>query len=165
MLSDWSSLWPSDSVNGYNISGLNMDPTMDFSPETMVIDPGTLHFDPQKLNFSYPDENSGHYSLNDVLSGTQQYPFTFQNGNLGYPNQRRLSVTSSSESSSGASFSPIIEHEHQPVLGDSAAELAQRVRKSAGITLAVPMQHQQHGTLLQLVPYKSNVVQQPILAL
>jgi len=83
--------------------------------------------------------------------------------------ERRLSVTSSS-SSSGASLSPVPEsipspapgylsdssiqtkeEPNQPVMeypvfeNNPIAELAQRVRESAGVMLAVPMQAQVHG--------------------
>lgn len=149
---DWSqlsALWPSgdsDDLGGTgmgksypdimmdfaNLSSLNMD----FNP-SMSIDPNALHFDPMK--FSTYDADS-HLLSNELLSA--HFPFTFQPnlGNDFSQPTRRLSVTSSS-SSSGASLSPVMEPMSSPVVSynDPAAELAQRVRQTAGVMLAVPM--------------------------
>jgi hypothetical protein len=79
---------------------------------------------------------------------------------------RRLSGTSSSESSSGASsMSPVLEHPRPSQMqsmqfasltvdptpntgtGDAAEDLAQKVRQSAGVMLAVPMSQAQGGQM------------------
>uniref|UniRef100_A0A0W0F121 BHLH domain-containing protein n=1 Tax=Moniliophthora roreri TaxID=221103 RepID=A0A0W0F121_MONRR len=147
---DWSqlsTLWPPSGESGANgkMEGVDFSMTlgsdMDFV-NSMVIDPNALHF------------NYDGISPNELLPG-QHYPFTFQSdgpttlnvNDLTLQRERKLSITSSS-SSSGASFSPIISspvvpgqllNHLEPRLDDPAAELAQRVRQIAGVTLAVPM--------------------------
>ncbi|KAJ7598666.1 hypothetical protein C8J56DRAFT_1020398 [Mycena floridula] len=158
---DWSqlsSMWSSGEstetkfnpdLMGFNLSSLGMD--LDFNP-SMVIEPSALHYD-NNLKTHYPYDNS--YSMPDMMS----FPFTYQTFPPQEQQPRRLSITSSS-SSSGASFSPILEtaapsvHQHQPNVedysNDPAAALAHRVRESAGVMLAVPMngQGQNHASLL-----------------
>lgn len=172
---DWSkfsTLWTdgadptkhySDMMDFADLSALPMD--MDFNP-SMSIEPSALHYDPMKFNFSYDDQFSALSS--ELLSG--QFPFGFQSAlsasdfsgssSDSSTKERRLSITSSS-SSSGASLSPVPEslpsphasystdtplkeEPSQPSL-DPAAELAQRVRQSAGVMLAVPMNAQLQG--------------------
>ncbi|KAF9486247.1 hypothetical protein BDN70DRAFT_846753 [Pholiota conissans] len=172
-IQDWSkfsTLWAdiSDPTKHYadmmdfaDLSTLPMD--MDFN-QSMSIEPSALHYDPMKLNFSYDDQFS---ALSSELLASQ-FPFTFQSSISGSDfssgsssdssiKERRLSVTSSS-SSSGASLSPVPESVPSPNTGyntdtqvkeeplhDPAAELAQRVRQSAGVMLAVPMNAQLQG--------------------
>ncbi|KAJ3933889.1 MAG: hypothetical protein NXY57DRAFT_996735 [Lentinula lateritia] len=158
---DWSrlsELW-SSSLDSGNLAGEYlakafpdvMDYTIPLSSELdftsqMAIDPHALHFDTQKLGLdNFP-------LLNDLTPG-QNYPFTFQSETSTSPQGRRLSVISSS-SSSGVSLSPVIEPSPAPShlnapqeslsssLDAAAEELARRVRQSAGILLAVPMNAQ-----------------------
>jgi hypothetical protein len=141
-------------------SSLSMD--MNFNP-SMSIEPSALHFDPMKfnLNSSYPYDS---YS-NDLLA--PQFPFTFHSvynpslsssdssPQLSTQGRRRLSITSSS-SSSGASLSSVSDSISTPEVpadraqtdagnqppsqtNDPMAELAERVRQSAGVMLALPM--------------------------
>ena len=125
---------------------LNMD--VDFNP-SLAVDPSALHFDPKM--FTTPELSS--------FPPQQQVAFT-QNFT-----PRRMSITSSS--SSGASFSPVLDpalttptasisspapastnlHSitHAPLTttaNDPVDELAQSVRQAAGVTLAVPVQGQ-----------------------
>ncbi|KIK70210.1 hypothetical protein GYMLUDRAFT_213391 [Collybiopsis luxurians FD-317 M1] len=109
---------------------------LDFGSQ-MAIDPHALHFDYQK------------FGLEDFSpSPSQDFSFAFQ-PDSNQSQGRRLSITSSS-SSSGLSFSPAAAPSPAPSslsadstsaasLDSAAEELAQRVRQSAGITLAVPM--------------------------
>ncbi|KAJ3893579.1 hypothetical protein GG344DRAFT_42946 [Lentinula edodes] len=155
---DWSQLselW-SSSLDAGNLAGEYiakafpdvMDYTIPLSSELdftsqMAIDPHALHFDTQKLGLD-------HFPLLNDLTPSQNYPFTFQSETSTSPQGRRLSVISSS-SSSGASLSPVIEPSPAPShlnapqesssssLDAAAEELARRVRQSAGILLAVPM--------------------------
>ena len=149
--SQFSSLWDNDSVKldpaafdfGLNIP-LGMD--LDFDPSSLTIDPTALHFDPKMFT-------------------TDLTPFQPQQL-LGFPQTlppRRMSITSSS-SSSGASFSDLTPvasipsipstaatsphlspgvHVHLPAsVNDPLDELAQSVRQTSGVTLAVPVQGQ-----------------------
>ncbi|GLB39084.1 putative helix loop helix domain containing protein [Lyophyllum shimeji] len=176
---DWSqlsSLWPDNDFGGQTKPYPDM---MDFSElgslsldidlsNAIAVEPSALHFNPIKyntVNTHYP------YSppTDDLLSG--HYPFTFQanspsaSDTSSQPSGRRLSITSS-VSSSGASLSPAPESVPSPVtakrtdfpsnataehLTAAAAELAERVRQSAGVMLALPMnaQLQQHENLQQ----------------
>lgn len=168
---DWSkfsTLWAdsaeavkpySDMMDFADIGSLPMD--MDFNPS---IEPSALHYDPLKYNFSYDDQFN---ALSSELLATQ-FPFAFQAGlaagdfsgsssdsSQSFTKERRLSITSSS-SSSGASLSPVPESAQSPAASDiqpkeepapdPAAALAQRVRQSAGVMLAVPMNAQLQGT-------------------
>jgi hypothetical protein len=149
--SQFSSLWDNDNVKldsaafdfGLNLP-LGMD--LDFDPSSLAIDPSALHFDPKMFT-------------------TDLTPFQPQQL-LGFPQTlppRRMSITSSS-SSSGASFSDLTPvasipsipstaatsphlspgvHVHLPVsVNDPVDELAQSVRQTSGVTLAVPVQGQ-----------------------
>ena len=127
---------------------LPLDMDLDFNP-SLAVDPAALHFNPNIL--ATPD-------LTPFLPH-QQVVFP---QNLA---PRRMSITSSS--SSGASFSPVLDPTasssipsvpsttaaspnlpsatHIPVNGivnDPVADLAQSVRQAAGVTLAVPVQGQ-----------------------
>ncbi|KAF8191166.1 hypothetical protein BJ912DRAFT_1041728 [Pholiota molesta] len=189
---DWSkfsTLWTdgadptkhySDMMDFADLSALPMD--MDFNP-SMSIEPSALHYDPLKFNFSYDDQFSALSS--ELLSG--QFPFGFQSALSGSDfsgsssdsstKERRLSITSSS-SSSGASLSPVPEslpsphasyttdtplkeEPTQPSL-DPAAELAQRVRQSAGVMLAVPMNAQLQGMGIHVPAGNSSQAKLPI---
>ncbi|KAF8237371.1 hypothetical protein L208DRAFT_1375635 [Tricholoma matsutake] len=166
--SDWSqisSLWPeneigqtksySDFMDFIDPSSLSMD--MNFNP-SMSIEPSALHFDPININTTY------HYDpySNDLLA--PQFPFMFQSPyspslsssesspQLSAQGRRKLSITSSS-SSSGVSDSaavseaahstdcPHITPENQtlPHTDVPMAELAERVRQSAGVMIALPI--------------------------
>lgn len=148
---DWSALWSSSVFEApaetntkgfsdtmdYNIPLLGSE--FDFTSQ-MAIDPHALHFD----NLDTHKFGLDDFSLSNDLT-PNQYSFTFQpDVDMSTSNQpfgRRLSVTSSS-SSSGASLSPMIEAQpaSESIAPASAAEeLAQRVRQSAGVMLAVPM--------------------------
>ncbi|TFK75502.1 hypothetical protein BDN72DRAFT_954701 [Pluteus cervinus] len=140
-----------------DLPSLQMD--MDFG-SSMVIEPSALHYD-------YAKHAAG-YNFDDAyIAADVQYPFTFQSPNIGPADfssttsvathsqssgsARRLSITSSS-SSSAASFSPVITQSQAappmqtgPYANDPAAEIAQRVRESAGVMLAVPMTSHMQG--------------------
>ncbi|KAF8645825.1 hypothetical protein AX16_007548 [Volvariella volvacea WC 439] len=141
-----------------DLAPLTMD--MDFN-SAMTIEPSALHFDPSKFATAYPTfEESYTPQPSDMVL---PYPFSFHSPNLSAsdfsssvtslsvettPSVRRLSITSSSGASI-ASFSPPMANAPSPNLSiasanssvplDPAAELAQRVRESAGVMLAVPM--------------------------
>jgi helix-loop-helix DNA-binding protein len=125
-----------------------LDMDLDFNP-SLAVDPTALHFNPNM--FATPDLPS--------FPPQQQVAFP---QNL---TPRRMSITSSS--SSGASFSPVLDPTasssmpsvpsttavspnlssaaHVPANGtvnDPVADLAQSVRQAAGVTLAVPVQGQ-----------------------
>jgi hypothetical protein len=137
---EWSAMW-----NSYVDPGFKY-PSLDFEvPDesmNMSIDPSALHFDYQ-------------HDLSQQLLSVG-YPFTFTPHEPSYNNDpffglkpRRLSITSSS-SSSGASLSPVMEPSipasvlssssgtGTPNTLDPAEQLAERVRQSAGVMLAVP---------------------------
>ncbi|PPQ88539.1 hypothetical protein CVT25_009919 [Psilocybe cyanescens] len=169
----------------------SMPMNMDFNP-SMSIEPSALHYDSMKfansgMNFSYDDQ----YGLSSELLASQ-FPFTFQfNGEdmssssssaspQSSTKERRLSITSSS-SSSGASLSPVPESIPSPPtyndmvqestqypeaaatsFSDPAAELAQRVRQSAGVMLAVPMNAQFQGQGVQLSAANASQSKLPI---
>jgi Helix-loop-helix DNA-binding domain len=123
---------------------LPLDMDLDFNP-SLAVDPAALHFNP------------------NILGTTELSSFSPQQQVVFPP--RRMSITSSS--SSGASFSPILDATvcssipsvpsttatspnlpsatHVPangVVNDPVADLAQSVRQAAGVTLAVPVQGQ-----------------------
>jgi hypothetical protein len=130
---------------------------MDFNP-SMSIDPTALHYEPQS---PYINSSSAHTSFGLTASSAEP-PFTADLSHelisaglpltftpvSGPPPARRLSITSSSSSASGASLSPVIDGGHSTSSAentssnspssDAADELAERVRKSAGVMLAVP---------------------------
>ncbi|EPQ53596.1 hypothetical protein GLOTRDRAFT_139779 [Gloeophyllum trabeum ATCC 11539] len=136
---------------------------LDFNPASSI-DPSALHFNYNAvppLNFPV----DGFLSAQDLLN--VPFPATLQpGGNEGaFPfsgigsGARRLSVTSSS-SSSGASLSPILEH-NSPVEAspqttptgnpDAAEELANKVRQAAGVTLAVPVSAQMQQAMVSAI--------------
>ncbi|KAI0341355.1 hypothetical protein BDW22DRAFT_1358860 [Trametopsis cervina] len=131
---------------------------LDFDP-TMAVDPSALHFNTSM--FTQPMSSENPYvpsSMDDLMAASifanQAWP---QANNIEPGTGRRLSITSSS-SSSGASLSPILEPQSAVSSSSSSAssdygdyslnesdpayELAQRVRQSAGVTLAVPVSAQ-----------------------
>lgn len=164
---DWStfssSMWnpPQGENVKYDMSSLDFLQQMDldFSNQSMVVDPNALHFNTHDThgfnpNAGVPFDMSAFQNdqvANELLSA--QFPFTLgADHDFSNPQnkQRRLSVTSSSESSSGASLSPVMEHAHShstapsppasvPVatFNDPADELAHRVRQAAGVMMAV----------------------------
>jgi hypothetical protein len=127
---------------------LPLDMDLDFNP-SLAVDPAALHFNPNIL------------ATTDLTSFSPQQQVVFPQ-NLG---PRRMSITSSS--SSGASFSPVLDPTasssipsvpsttaaspnlpsatHIPsngIVNDPVADLAQSVCQAAGVTLAVPVQGQ-----------------------
>ena len=163
--SDWTqvSAWtnPHDAKPPPDMNDFNFDFGMDldFDP-SMAVDPSALHFNTSM--FTQPDNHHQYTDDNmaaSIFALTQPWP------QQSHPTGRRLSITSSS-SSSGASLSPILEP--HPALTSSASptatgssassdcgdypltlqesdpahELANRVRQSAGVTLAVPVSSQ-----------------------
>ena len=170
-----SSLKPySDIMDLSDLAHMSMD--MDFN-SSMAIEPSALHHFPgSTMNFSYDDQFNPEllstqfpFMFQFGATGDLTSSSSSTSPQL-FPKERRLSTTSSS-SSSGASLSPVPESLASPVPGyvsdtappkeepiqqsempsvyanDPAAELAQRVRQSAGVMLAVPMnaQLQAHG--------------------
>lgn len=155
---DWSqlssSLWPNQVPMQGNpgenmkypdmgIDFLQMD--MDFNP-SMAVEPSALQYDSQGYNSGFDlSVYQNQHLASELLSAP--FPFTFNPHASSISNdkfseqtkQRRLSVTSSSESSSGASLSPVLEHSSAVVVPnhDPADELAQRARQAAGVMLAV----------------------------
>jgi hypothetical protein len=158
--SQLSSLWPPNSYmeqGGQYVDGgikypdlgvdLNMSfpIDMDFKP-SMAVNPNSLHFDYARMAYPLQPSDYNQYGplSNELLSAS--FPFTFSadhavpNFAEGNAKPRRLSMTSSS-SSSGASLSPVLgsgesvrSSAHHD---DGADELAERVRKSAGVMVAV----------------------------
>jgi Helix-loop-helix DNA-binding domain len=124
---------------------LPLDMDLDFNP-SLAVDPAALHFNPNIL------------ATTDFTSFPPHQQVVFPQN---FP-PRRMSITSSS--SSGASFSPILDPStsssipsvpsttaaspsatHVPangIVNDPVADLAQSVRQAAGVTLAVPVQGQ-----------------------
>ena len=127
---------------------LPLDMDLGFNP-SLAVDPTALHFDPNM------------FVATDLSSFPPQQQVAFPQSLT----PRRMSITSSS--SSGASFSPVLDPTtassipsipsttaaspnlssvtHIPVntiVNDSVADLAQSVRQAAGVTLAVPVQGQ-----------------------
>lgn len=168
---DQSSLKPySDIVDLNDLTHMSMD--MDFNP-SMAIEPSALHHFPgSTMNFSYDDQFNAELLSTQFpfmfQFGASGDPTSSSASPQLITKERRLSITSSS-SSSGASLSPVPESLASPVPGyasdnvapkeeptqqselasvyanDPAAELAQRVRQSAGVMLAVPMNAQLQG--------------------
>lgn len=157
-IEDWErmSAWVAqDSKSGDFGSDFNfafpMD--LDMDPLGMSTDPTSLHFNTSIFSQTAIAENP-YYStipqLND-MSAASIFPYDSTVWPTTDNTGRRLSVTSSS-SSSGASLSPILEaqsasspsqsSESAFSESDPAAELAQRVRQAAGVTLAVPVSHE-----------------------
>lgn len=153
---DWSqlssSLWPNQGENMKPYPDLGMDflqMNMDFNP-SMAVDPNSLQY------------SNGAYDLNQQLSNefmSASFPFTFNSHQSSegpimsndFVKERQPSVTSSSEgSSSRASLSPVPEHT------SAVDELAQHVRQTAGVMLAVPSgsQYQQQRTCLMCFTMK-----------
>jgi hypothetical protein len=128
---------------------LPLDMDLGFDP-SLAVDPTALHFNPS------------------MFVASDLSPFPSQQQQVAYPQTltpRRMSITSSS--SSGASFSPVLDPAtasslpsipsttvaspnfssvtHVPVnatVNDPVADLAQSVCQAAGVTLAVPVQGQ-----------------------
>ena len=126
---------------------------LDFQ-SSMAIDPSALHFNPSMFSqHAVPPQTDNIYTAPPAsqLASTPSYPYDAQPTVwTGTPPHRRLSITSAS-SSSGASLSPVPEHsaaisssasDSGYSEGDSASELAHRVRQLAGVTLAVPVSAQ-----------------------
>ena len=132
---------------------------LDFN-SSMAVDPNALHFNTHTLNPNIGVFDMSAYQ-NDQISNqllSAQFPFTLGSDSpfIGQDDKERSpSVTSSSESSSGASLSPVIEHVPQCIpdfasaptqtpFNDSAEELAHRARQAAGVMMAVSAgsQHQ-----------------------
>ena len=145
---DWSqlssSLWPNQGENmkpypDLGIDFLQMD--MDFNP-SMAVDPNSLHY------------ANGVYDLNQHLSNefmSASFPFTFHahpspdDPVMGNDFVKSSDSSSSESSSSRASLSPV------PEPTSAVDELAQQVRQTAGVMLAVPSgsQYQQQRTCLK----------------
>ncbi|KAH9990958.1 hypothetical protein BJV74DRAFT_987748 [Russula compacta] len=163
--SQFSNLWDNERAT-FQPTNLKFDPTaldfglnlplnmdLDFN-SSLAVDPSALHFDPKMFA---PTDMSPFSPQQQVFSQTLT--------------PRRMSVTSSS--SSGASFSPILDpvgassiasvpstvaaspdlpsHTHAPTVAtanDTVDELAQSVRQAAGVTLAVPVQGQPEHLIL-----------------
>lgn len=160
---DWSTfsstMWPQhnggENMKYPDVGALDFLQHMDLDfNQSMAVDPNALHFNTHAFN-----PNTGPFDMsayqndqvaNELLSA--QFPFTLGSDSpfTGQNNkERRLSVTSSSESSSGASLSPVMEHAPphsiptpapapaQMTFNDPAEELAHRVRQAAGVMMAV----------------------------
>jgi hypothetical protein len=142
---DWSQLsvlWPTpDRYPGENLK--YPDLPLDFSPMDMDYNP-SMAVEPSALHLESTYAQSPFFNPSSALSNellAPSFPFTFgsDGSTYGGKKSRRLSMTSSS-SSSGASLSPIIESRSTtaPQAEEVADELAQRVRRSVGVMLAVP---------------------------
>ena len=142
---------------------MNLGSEFDFSipmeldfQSSMAIDPTALHFNTSMFSQQVtPNQPETIYSSAQgaQLRATSAYPLEAGGQANSWPeavSQRRLSV-SSSTSSSGVLLSPV--QEHNSVIssaasdsgyseGDSASELAHRVRQLAGVTLAIPVSAQ-----------------------
>ena len=155
--SQFSSLWDNDQPQNVKLDPGNFDfgldyplsMDLDFDPSSLAIDPSALHFDPKMFAPTTADLTP--FQPQQLLGFPQTLP------------PRRMSITSSS-SSSGASFSDLTPvtsipsipstaatsphlspgvHVHLPVsVNDPVDELAQSVRQTSGVTLAVPVQGQ-----------------------
>jgi hypothetical protein len=118
--------------------GFNFAMPMDLSLESSFIDPSALHFNTSI--FTQPDPSI--HAFNPSQTEFIQPSLTQLLGQDGPHPDRRLSVTSSS-SSSGASFSPVLERQPTPEVTatipiNSHEELAQRVLQAIGATLTIP---------------------------
>lgn len=169
---DWStvptpSFWPTEPQLGLKdfgaLNDMNMameDPSialdflrqmeMDFNP-SMAIDPTALHF-------TYPDSQDYGVFANDIGTGAgEPFPFTFgshpspsigsvSSGDDSSSKERRLSFGSSADAPSPAA----VEYAQvgMPNSTPSAADaLADRVRRSAGVLLAVPSGNNNNNTM------------------
>ncbi|KAG6810565.1 hypothetical protein H0H92_011321 [Tricholoma furcatifolium] len=154
-----ATMWPETQMKPYgdmdfsDLSNLSMD--MDYM-NAIAVEPSALHFNNFNPHFGFDAQAQ-------LLAS--QFPFTFQPANdpsspsasdssstQSSSSVRRLSI-SSSVSSSGASMSPAPESISSPPIANSvpviaqqpstaqdpAALLAERVRQSAGVMLALPM--------------------------
>lgn len=126
---------------------------LDFDPN-MAVDPSALHFNPSI--FTQPRANDAPFFQQDYSTSDINSMFPYSNSTWSQPHiepstGRRSSITSLS-SSSGASFSPLLEpqttvnssprSDYASSESDPASELAHRVRQAAGVTLAVPVSAQ-----------------------
>jgi len=161
---DWSkfsSMWsdqPHSALKSYPDLMDFADLGMDLDYASLGIEPSALQLNPG-FSLSFDENSLSSTSFNDVYPQFSfQYPtaqeMDFSASPETFTKERRLSITSSS--SSGASFSPVPEsmsspasdgssHKEEPseqtttFANDPAAELAHRVRQTAGVMLAVPM--------------------------
>lgn len=161
-----SSLWPQNPMYSSGLGDnlkypdLGMDfTTLDsldsFNPN-MSVDPNSLmHFDGQHSSvFAHGDLQ---YQI-----GNDLFPFTFTPNEFGHGDMkhRRLSITSSSSSSgsgSGGTLSPIMAPAAPSAGIDPADELAERVRQSAGVMLAVPGGMQQRSSIPRTFPLSTSI--------
>lgn len=140
-----------------------------FQPTNLKFDPAALDFGlnlPLNMDLDYNSSLAVDPSALHLFAPTDMSPFPPQQQVFSQTlTPRRMSITSSS--SSGASFSPILDpvgassmtsvpstvaaspdlpsHTHAPTVAtanDTVDELAQSVRQAAGVTLAVPVQGQ-----------------------
>lgn len=155
-LSSWTTTDSKSADMGSDFSfAFPMD--LDFD-STMAVDPSALHFNTSM--FSQPTMPENQYLLSSLPQGDDMMVSSMFSNDPALWTQteartgRRLSITSSS-SSSGASLSPILEPQFTASSSPSSAssdcgdyslnesdptyELAQRVRETAGVTLAVPV--------------------------
>jgi Helix-loop-helix DNA-binding domain len=149
---DWSPFasWLENvSIPQDKTSDMGIPPTFDFSipmnldfDSSMAIDPSSLHFNTSIFTQHQPEATPTF----DPLGPFNPDSFTQVLNQRTMPTHRRLSITSSS-SSSGASFSPVVKSHSTPgssVAGDTSsnedagAELAQRVLQAAGAAFFVP---------------------------
>lgn len=156
---EWSHMvsWESSDTK-FNLGtefDFSMPMELDFQ-SNLAVDPSALHFNTsmfsQQAVVPHPEAIYAQATPGQFVEAPA---FQFDDVNQGNswsetPSQRRLSITSSS-SSSGASLSPIPEYstaisssasDSGYSEGDSASELAHRVRQLAGVTLAVPVSAQ-----------------------
>ncbi|KZP25644.1 hypothetical protein FIBSPDRAFT_950062 [Athelia psychrophila] len=158
---DWSTLptpsfWPTESQSGLkdfdlNTMGMTMeDPGMalDFLQQMEMDFNPSMAIDPTALQFSYPVSQDYGVFANDIGTG-EAFPFTFNahpspsigsvsSGDDSNSKDRRLSFGSSV---SAASPSPAVEPTQAAMpnsISNAADALAERVRQSAGVLLAVP---------------------------
>ena len=148
---DWnqfsSSFWPNQTLPGDDIKSFP-DLGMDFLQMDMDFNP-SLAVDPSSLQYNNVGFDFNQHLSNEFMSAS--FPFTFnshpppEESAVSSNDERRPSMTSSSEGSApSASVSPILGHT------SAVDELAQRVRQTAGVMLAVPAgsQYQQQRTYL-----------------
>ncbi|KAF6744872.1 hypothetical protein DFP72DRAFT_927527 [Ephemerocybe angulata] len=153
---------------------------MDFNDLGMDFDP-SMGLDPSAMHYGYPAYDATFQSMPQEM----QFPFTFQNAldnasvfssgassSGSSTKERRLSVGSSASSSanslspgpSDAGYSqpttPKVEVKKQsesPRPFDPALELAERVRQTAGVMLAVPMSASGYATQSTAAPAPSKL--------
>ena len=148
MVNDWSSftsladngIQPSQSkAEAMDLGGeFNFAMPMDLGLESAFIDPSALHFNTSIFTQPDPSVHAFNPTQTEFIPSSLTQ-LLCQNGP--HPT-RRLSVTSSS-SSSGASLSPILEQQQNPMIPatiptNSHEELAQRILQAIGATLTVP---------------------------